>query len=100
MSSLANCWRVPSQINCRPFMYLCIYLCRPFMSMSCLCYVMLCLADPVTNPYGGIGEMYIQAWQGEYKNLIHVPCGGDSESVPYRSEERRVGKESRSRWSP
>jgi len=41
------------------------------------------LADPVTNPYGGIGEMYIQACQGEYKNLIHVPCGGDSESVPY-----------------
>ena len=40
-------------------------------------------SSPVTNPYGGIGEMYIQACQGEYKNLIHVPCGGDSESVPY-----------------
>ena len=41
------------------------------------------LAGPVTDPYGGIGGMYTQACQGEYKNFIHDPCGGDSESIPY-----------------
>jgi len=29
------------------------------------------LTGPVTDPYGGIGEMYTQACQGEYKNFSY-----------------------------
>ena len=38
--------------------------------------------------------------QSEYANLLYTPLKSEIENLNDRSEERRVGKECRSRWSP
>ena len=50
-----------------------------------------------------IGEYCYRAWimeAVEAKEASAIPCGILAGSVVTRSEERRVGKECRSRWSP
>ena len=37
---------------------------------------------------------------GDFEELNTNPYEIDPEELPFRSEERRVGKECRSRWSP
>src|SRR6266568_3151120 len=57
----------------------------------------LLLMDPDDPGHGGIIKPP-RPGQAELQQLQLVP--GDGDALPDRSEERRVGKECRSRWSP
>src|ERR1022692_4574170 len=49
----------------------------------------------------GVGRGLAAASKGEVENKLRVPLDGhEAVGVTDRSEERRVGKECRSRWSP
>src|SRR5256885_11754496 len=48
--------------------------------------------------YSGTKRLQRQPW---IERMLFVMCGDDTrEAFDFRSEERRVGKECRSRWSP
>ena len=60
-----------------------------------------CMAVPVAVTVGDVHEEFLAAIKAEAEKLVVGP--GDDERTdmpPVRSEERRVGKECRSRWSP
>src|SRR5256885_8268163 len=63
--------------------------------------------DAFDGPLGTAALAQIYAWTGEsdeafrlLDHLLTVPTHGLTVSMLKRSEERRVGKECRSRWSP
>ena len=56
--------------------------------LNCQCFTTIRLHNPIKNCVGAIKQIYLK---DRYK--------GDAK-IMHRSEERRVGKECRSRWSP
>src|SRR5688572_32788348 len=46
------------------------------------------------------GTNYTDTWSAKEHIKWRVPVPGEGHSSPIRSEERRVGKECRSRWAP
>ena len=56
----------------------------------------MCSSDLViTSNVGGVNEMVISGWNGYALDNV-----AEQFADKIRSEERRVGKECRSRWSP
>src|ERR1035437_3880730 len=56
-----------------------------------------------TNPKTGCSEVFISTDFIDWRNItppLKVPTSVPKGECLYRSEERRVGKECRSRWSP
>src|SRR5687768_18490815 len=49
---------------------------------------------------GGFGEVYLARRLGRSTAVPEIVCVKVSDSIDGRSEERRVGKECRSRWAP
>src|ERR1039458_3067634 len=59
------------------------------VTLACVLFVSNVAADPLER-----------IWQLQLHNILHVPMAGWDSYGVWRSEERRVGKECRSRWSP
>ena len=55
---------------------------------------------PVYNAADHIARCIESIRRQTYRNLEIILLNDGSKDVSYRSEERRVGKECRSRWSP
>src|SRR3712207_349871 len=52
------------------------------------------------GPGGGLVPDYRRYFDPEAYRIVLFDQRGSGQSTPHRSEERRVGKECRSRWSP
>ena len=60
------------------------------------------IVDATDQTLGRLGAKVAKLLRGKYKPNFtpHVDCGDNVIIINARSEERRVGKECRSRWSP
>src|SRR5258708_18810714 len=79
------------------------YLAQGDLALAYAHFKAAVLADPRYSPsYSNLAQLYIRKGflHSAERLLLHAIALYDDADIALRSEERRVGKECRSRWSP